>query len=170
MTILDLRSDTIYREQAIAQLDELLGDYGTFPVGRAQIYGLRQIARQEPDRIQKFARHQRERAERRQEGASLTAEIDYWNLVENLCNPSSPKSVFTDWQKHAPDELREENIPIRREGMTHSDRAHRNQLKAKQKQWLEQWAEDHLPAFFERFCAHALYRLGMSESSKNSRR
>ena len=34
MTCVDLLSDTIYCEQAVKQLDQLLGDSNRFPVGR----------------------------------------------------------------------------------------------------------------------------------------
>ena len=124
MTNLDRLSDTVYREQAIGQLDDLLGARGTIPVQKTQIYGLRQIARQEPGKVGEFARHQRGRAERKQEQASgksdlkLKNEIDFWDLVDRLCDSSSPWSVLTEGLEHAPAELRDENIPARNKGMT----------------------------------------------------
>lgn len=177
MTNLDRLSDTVYREQAIGQLDDLLGACGTFPVRKTQIYGLRQIARQEPGKVGEFARHQRGRAERKQEQASgksdlkLKNEIDFWDLVDRLCDSSSPWSVLTEGLEHAPAELRDENIPVRAKGMTPAERTHRNQIKARQREWLARWSQDHVPVFFERFCTHALYRLEMSHETKgeNSR-
>lgn len=177
MTNLDLLSDTIYREQAVRQLDKLLDGCGTFPVKKTQIYGLRQIARQEPGKVGEFARHQRGRAERKQEQVSergrpgLQAEIDFWTLVDRLCDSPSPWSVLTEGLEHAPAELRDENIPARNKGMTPAERSHRNQLKAGRREWLARWTEDHVPAFFERFCTHALYRLEMPRETEgeNSR-
>ena len=54
MTIVDLLSDTVYRDQARQQLDALLGEIRKFPVKTAQIYGLRQIARQQPEQVKEL--------------------------------------------------------------------------------------------------------------------
>ena len=70
--LVDLLSDTVYREQAVKRLDCLLGASEKFPVQKAQLYGLRQIARQEPTKVRTFANCQRERAKRK-------AEIDFWS-------------------------------------------------------------------------------------------
>ena len=167
MTTVDLLSDTVYREQAVRQLDCLLGAYETFPVQKTQIYGLRQIARQEPGKVAEFAKHQGTRAERKQEQVSerakigLQAEIGFWDLVRRLCEPSSRWSVLTEGLKHAPAELRAD-IPPRHKGMSAAERTHRNQLKTDQQAWLARWTKDHVPAFFERFCTYALYCLEMS--------
>ena len=163
----DLLSDTVYREQACRQLDDLLQDRQRFPVEKSQLDGLRQIARQQPGRVKEFAGHQRERAERKLESvsrrserqrANLQAEIDFWLLVGRLCDSTSDWSVHRAGLEHAPTELREENIPPKRAGMTPAERTHRNQLKRRRQEWIEQWTSEHIPAFFERFCTHALYR------------
>ena len=171
MTCVDLLSDTTYCEQAVQQLDRLLGDMNQFPVKRTQIYGLRQIAQQQPREIQRFANHQRERAERKQKNASertrlkLQAEIDFWTLVANLCsNSTSNWSVEEEGRTHLPEEL--QNIPARRKGMSHEEQRQRNELNRRQRELLEQWANEHIPAFFERFCTHALYRLGKQKNSE----
>lgn len=170
MTCVDLLSDTTYCEQAVQQLDRLLGDLNQFPVKRAQIYGLRQIAHQEPREVQGFVNHQRERAERKQENASenvkpkFQPEIDFWTLVSNLCsNSTSNWSVQEEGRAHLPEDLK--NIPARRQGMTHEEQRHRNELNRRQREWLDQWTNEHIPAFFERFCTHALYRLGKQKNS-----
>ncbi len=160
MTSLDLLSDTVYREQAIRQLDDLLGECRKFPVQKTQLYGLRQIARQEPRKVRKFAIHQRDRAKRKSE----QDEVEFWTCVDKLCDLSSPWSVPTEGLKHAPEELREENIPEKIKGMAPAERTHRNELIAQRKKWLDQWARDHIPAFFERFCTHALYCLEKSKA------
>ncbi len=170
MTSLDLLSDTVYREKAISQLDDLLGECGKFPVQKTQLYGLQQIARQEPRKVRKFAVHQRDRAKRKLEQVSenrklcLQDEIEFWTCVDRLCDLSSPWSVPAEGSKHAPAELREENIPAKKKGMTPAERTHRNKLNAQRKKWLDQWETNHIPAFFERFCTHALYRLEKSKA------
>ena len=165
MTLVDLLSDTTYCQQAMGQLHKLLGDGNRFPVKRTQIYGLRQIARQQPGKVKEFANHQRERARRKEENASerskpdLQAEIEFWTLVADLCSDStSDWSVLKEGHSHLPEELREENIPPRREG-----RRQHQELKNRQKEWFAQWGNEHIPAFFERFCTYALYRLGLAE-------
>ena len=137
---------------------------------KAQIYGLRQIARQQPRNVNNFAEKQRERTSRKLENASerakpnLQAEIKFWTLVSNLCSDSTSNwSVVKEGRTHLPVELQE--IPAKRQGMTHEERSRRNELNKRKREWLEQWTDDHIPAFFERFCTHALYRIGMAENS-----
>lgn len=164
MRTVDLLSDTDYREQACKQLDAVLRDSSGFPVKRAQLYGLRQIARQQPGKVKEFAGHQRKRAEQKFKDASeghkpkLQPELDFWKLVGDLCDSSSDWSVSKMGLENAPPELLEENIPPKRKGMPSAQRSKRNELKQRQKKWLEQWTKEHIPAFFERFCTHALYR------------
>ena len=160
MTCVDLLSDTTYCEQAAKQLDQLLGNSNEFPVKRTQIYGLRQIARQQPGKVGDFAKHQRERARRNQEN-------DFWTLVDNLCSrPPSNWSVLKEGDSHLPEKLREENIPAHRQGMTREEQKRRTELKNCQQKWLTQWENKHIPVFFERFCTYALYRHGMAENSQ----
>ena len=68
MTFVDLLSDTTYRQQTVGQLHQLLGNNNKFPVEPSQIHGLRQIARQEPERVGGFATHQGQRAQNRYDG------------------------------------------------------------------------------------------------------
>ncbi len=160
MTLVDLLSDTTYRQQGKEQLDKLLGDGNRFPVERTQIYGLRQIARQQPGKVKEFANHQRERARLKEK----QAEVEFWTLVADLCSDStSDWSVLKEGHSHLPEELREENIPTKQECKTNEDRGRRNKLRRQQREWLAQWENEHIPAFFERFCTHASFRLGLAE-------
>ena len=62
----DLLSDTVYREEACRQLDDLLQDCQRFPVEKSQLDGLRQIAPAAAGKGQGGSRGtQRERAERK---------------------------------------------------------------------------------------------------------
>lgn len=131
MRSVDVLSDTVYREQACEKLDDLLDDRRKFPVEKAQLYGLRQISRQQPGKVKEFAGHQRERAERKLETISeravgprnkLREEIEFWMLVDHLCDSTSSWSVRGAGLEHAPTELREENIPPKRAGMTPAER------------------------------------------------
>ena len=150
----DLLSDTVYVLHACRRLDQFLGNCGRFPVQSAQIYGLRHIARQEPGKVDDFAIHQRERAQRR----GRRDEVAFWELVRMLCNSTTEWSVRREGLQHLPQELREENIPTKYDGMMHAERRDRNALKQGQRKWLNSWTGEQIPAFFERFCTHALYR------------
>ncbi len=158
MTLVDLLSDTTYREQAVKQLDQLLSSSAQFPVKTTQIYGLRQIARQQPGEVERFARHQGERAEK----LDKQAEINFWALVTNLCSDSpSGWSVLKEGQLYLPVEL--QNIPNKWAGMTQDEQRKRNKLVRDRKERLNQWKNEHIPAFFERFCTHCLYRIAKLE-------
>ena len=160
---LDQLSDTVYREQASGQLDRFLENWGKqLPVQKTQIYGLRQIARQQPRQIGKFAGHQRKRAERklemRGEDRRLEAEVAFWRLVAALCSSTSEWSVIVEGKSCLPHELREEAVPSKQPGISPEERRRRKELKQGRSNWLGLWTDAHVPAFFERFCTHALYR------------
>ena len=160
MTIVDRLSDTVYRDQAREQLDALLAEIQRFPVKRTQLYGLRQIARQQPLQVKNFAEHQRERAERK----NRQSEVSFWKLVERLCDSPNGWSIRVEGTKHAPPKLRD--IPPRHAGMTDAERRARNQLRQCLREWNHRWTMTHIPAFFQRFCTHALYRLGVEENER----
>lgn len=176
MTTVDLLSDTVYRDQACDQLDKLLEDVSALPVQRSQIYGLRQIARQQPLQVTEFAEHQRGRADRKKESAGknaqlrLESEIKLWTLVKRLCDSTADWSVHAEAQHYLPDRLRDENIPVNRPGMTSEERRARNQLRGQQSKWLTEWKASHIPSLFERFCTHALYRMAESETNREGRK
>ena len=173
MTLVNLLSDTVYRDQAAKELhllEQSANELQKFPVETSQIHGLREIARQQPGRVSEFAGHQKERAERKYEIASeekkleLAEEINFWDLVVRLCDgTTSDWSVFKEGRDHLPEKLREENIPEKRSGMTPEEQTHRNTLKKSQREWLNQWSNEHIPAFFQRFCTQCLYRKAIME-------
>ena len=175
MTPLDLLSDTVYRDRAVRELHPLVQDAYEFPVETSQIHGLRQIARQQPARVSEFARHQKERAERKYEIASeekktdFDPEINFWDLVVRLSDGStSDWSVLKEGHAHLPEKLREENIPEKRSGMTPEEQTHRNTLKRHQREWLNQWTNEHIPVFFQRFCTQCLYRKALIEEHQQN--
>ena len=173
MTLVNLLSDTVYRDQAAKELHPLeqsANELQKFPVETSQIHGLREIARQQPGRVSEFARHQKGRAERKYEIASeekkleLAEEIAFWTLVINLCgSPTSDWSVLKEGRDRLPEEFREENIPEKRPGMTPEEQRHRNELRKHQRERLNQWVNEHIPAFFQRFCTQCLYRKAIME-------
>lgn len=161
MTLVNFLSDTVYRRQAVQQLRQLLDGADEFPVKSAQIYGLRQIARQEPEKVKVFADHQCERAERKSETASVNAqqrlqsEIEFWTLVVNLCN-----GITSDWSVI---QERDSHIPADLENQPDMSRRERKELGERRNKWYEQWDNEHIPAFFERFCTHCLYCIAKAE-------
>ena len=167
MTLVHLLSDTVYPQQAVKQLHQLLDGANEFPVKAAQIYGLRQIARQEPKRIREFAKHQGQRAKSRYDAEddrknprdsvlqSLQAEIDFWTLIDNLCNGTTFNwSVIQERDSHIPEDLQNRPDMSRRE---------RRKLGECRDKWSEQWDNEHIPAFFERFCTYCLYCIAKAE-------
>lgn len=169
MTLLDQLSDVTYRDRAREAVERFLADHPIedkrdVPVKRTQIYGLRQIAIQQPLEVASFAKHQRERAEKKEETASqnakpkLQAEIEFWKLVAGLCEgQDSEWSVEAEGRKHLPAELQDANIPNKQKGMSHEERSRRKQLTSEQGARLDQWKREHIPEFFRRFCTHYLY-------------
>ena len=160
MTLIDLLSDTTYPQQAVKQLHQLLSNNDKFPVKPTQIYGLRQIAKQQPGRVRTFAEHQRDRARNENEN-------EFWSLVLDLCRNDSPCwSVPEEGHHYLPEELRDHNlreVPGATPQETQQNQRHNNRLKRERAQWLEQWENEHIPAFFERFCTHCLYRIAKLE-------
>ena len=179
MTILDLLSDTTYRDQAVRELHPLVQNAVEFPIEASQIHGLREIARQQPAKVSEFARHQKERAERKYEIASetttlkLESEIAFWTLVINLCGaPTSDWSVLKEGRDRLPEELREENrreVPGATPQETQQNQQHNSRLRTGQREWLNQWTNEHIPAFFQRFCTQCLYRKSLIEMHQSSK-
>ena len=163
MTLVHLLSDTVYPRQAVKQLHQLLGNDNRFPVESSQIYGLRQIARQQPNQVADFAKHQAERAEKSQK----QAEVNFWALVINLCSDSAPDwSVRKEGHPYLPAELRDENFREVKGATpqeTQQNQQHNNKIKKGQQEWLEKWNSEHIPAFFERFCTHCLFCIAKAE-------
>ncbi len=179
MTLVDLLSDTVYRQQAIKQIHQLLGSNNQFPVKSTQIYGLRQIARQEPERIGDFAAHQKLRAQSRYEAENEKSnprdedlqkwetEISFWTLVSNLCGDLPDHwSVKKEGCTYLPQDLRNDNLR-EVQGTTQQEKQqiqqHNNRIKKDRREWLKKWDNEHIPAFFERFCTHCLYCIAKAE-------
>lgn len=179
MTLVDLLSDTTYRQQAIKQLHQLLDNDNQFPVKPTQIHGLRQIARQEPERIGDFATHQGQRAQNRYDAEDEKSkpraevlrkwetEINFWTLVANFCGDSSDRwSVKREGRAYLPEELHNENlreVPGATPQETQQNQQHNNRIRKGQREWLKKWDNEHIPAFFERFCTHCLYCIAKAE-------
>lgn len=179
MTLVDLLSDTVYRQQAVKHLHQLLGSDKQFPVEPTQIYGLRQIARQEPERIGNFAIRQGQRAQSRYDAEDNKSnpkaevlrkwetEINFWTLVANFCGYSPDCwSVETEGRAYLPEELHNQNlreVPGATPQETQQNQQHNNRIRRDQREWLVEWDKEHIPAFFERFCTHCLFCIAKAE-------
>ena len=75
--------------------------------------------------------------------------------------------MLVEGKSYLPQDLRNDNFPKKRSGMSADEQRSRSELKRRRNEWLKQWSEMHVPAFFERFCTHALYR---SECMENTGR
>jgi hypothetical protein len=149
-----------------------------WPVHRSQIMGLRQIALNEPLQVSSFAEKQRQKAEARLETMTnekkrqeLESEIAFWELIKNLCEGKPPKvpwSLSQAREQALPAELQEEKQPSGAK-LTKEQQEARKQQREERERWLRQWALDHYPAFFQRFCAHYLYTLARRTPAQRSR-
>ena len=123
MILVDLLSDTTYRQQTVRQLHQLLGNDNKFPVEPSQIHGLRQIARQEPEKVGGFATHQGQRAQNRYDAENERSnsraevlkkwetEVNFWTLVANFCGDSPDRwSVRKVGRDYLPEEFRNKNL------------------------------------------------------------
>ncbi|MCY4521086.1 MAG: hypothetical protein OXC13_09975 [Caldilineaceae bacterium] len=160
MTDMDLLSDTVFPGEARRAVETVVEACGDIPVDVTQIHGLRQIARQQPDNVFRFARHQRARAEKRRN----PEETEFWSLVGYLCSgPTSNSGSSQGWSLHEeacktlPEELR--YLPNRQDMKTNEDRQRRNQMANEQTRLIKAWKKAGIPVFFERFCAQCLYQL-----------
>lgn len=168
MTDMDLLSDTVFPGEARRAVDTVVEVCGRIPVEATQIHGLRQIARQQPGKVIPFARHQRERAQKRRN----SEETEFWSLVDYLCSgPTGRRGWFSEgWSLH------EEACKTLPEGLSHlpnlqdmksnEDRQRRNRMKSEQQGLVKAWMDKGIPAFFERFCAQCLYRRTVTEQQR----
>jgi hypothetical protein len=176
MLDIDIAADTDLGQRALHAAERYVTDNvppslskeEDWPIARAQIKGLRQIATNEPAKVREFAEHQRakvdaklatvQKDERRQE---LAAKIAFWELVIGLCEGKPPKfdwSLMQACSQTQPAELTDEkNPPDARP--TREQQAARKEKKERRDRWEQQWKRDHYPAFFDRFCAHYLYAM-----------
>jgi hypothetical protein len=162
-------SDTTFSVQAAAAVDGFMHTNGC-PVKRSQISGLRQIATNQPSRVKDFAEHQRRRAERRMQNASRHAqdkiqkEVDFWKLIANLCDGRPPRcswSLQQEAEAALPEHLKvAPTVPGGK--LTKEEQAQRAATKKQQHDWLVSCKDQYHRAFFQRFSAHYLYRLGQS--------
>ena len=167
MVNLDILADTVFRDEAAKAVDAFVHEHDC-PVKRAQIAGLRQIAANEPARLLEFGKHQREKAARRLEAtrrddkrAEFEGQIAFWDLVSRLCGASGGGE--TSWSLS---KLAEEQAPADCRGVhrppgnapAEEHRAYR-EAKARADAWQAQRKAEDYPVFYQRFCAHYLYRL-----------
>jgi hypothetical protein len=160
MIDLDALADGEFRDQAIAALAAFTADWG-FPVKRSQVEGLRQISVNEPRRLLEFARHQRVRAERREEKRARGAdrEVAFWKLVEAL--QGTENQALDRWSlrnfalRNAPPGCQ----ALRKPHGSAPLEEHRAYKEARERlrDWHERRILEDPPVFFRRFCAHYLY-------------
>ena len=158
MTDFDVLSDVFFKAAAESSVQWIEKDCEGHPVDPSQIHGLRQIARAQPRRVEGFAIHQKERAEKR----SRPDVAKFWRHVEVLCDSANANHPLAKLAEVAegqmPERFRGQNLPkaVRRE--------RRQWLEDWQTQWLENWQTMYCPEFFRRFCTHYLYRRSLNKA------
>ncbi len=136
------------------------------PVGRTQIYGLRQIAEQGPSKVKEFAEKQGERAERRRSKGALE-EKEFWRKISEFLGPEKKgtltlEELIKQFLMPAAEAL-EVGAGSPEQGATTGSRP-----TAHQKTMLEQLKKEVIPLFFRRFCVHYchVFRNQLFESAK----
>jgi hypothetical protein len=169
----DVLADTEFRDRAINALDEFTHEHGC-PVHRTQIQQLRQIAFNQPGEVPGFADHQRKKAEKRRQGsnpnsdkaARLVHEIAFWNLIVHLCGsantPAGRWSLYRLAEEQSPADCHVGKKP--HGSASPEERRAYQEAKQKSDAWQKQRVAEDYPAFFQRFCAHYLYRLSKQEA------
>lgn len=156
----EVLSDTEFAEQAALAVDSYVTEHGCpKTVTRAQIYGLLHVAKNQPTSVKQFAGHQKQRAEKRNDEDQRL----FWVCVEQLCDGSPPRTPWSLQQcaeRSMPPELHGEDVAPG-EKLSLEQRQRRSEVKKARQRWLFAWYNEHYPQFFQRFCAHYLYRLGM---------
>jgi hypothetical protein len=159
----DVLADTVLRERASAAVDGLVQAHG-YPVERAQVAGLRQVAANEPRLLKGFADKQKERADKRYQETrrqDFEHESRFWELVADLCAGSQPRhpwSLAQEAEAALPPELRDVRAPAGGKQSAAEQAALRTRRDERQ-QRLQAWFAWAYPAFFQHFCAHYLYRM-----------
>jgi hypothetical protein len=174
---LDITTDEELGRQALDAAETYLREHaadsykreGDWPISRAQLLGLRQIARNEPERIVEFAAKQKEKRQRELERTTreerkqeIQQELEFWKLIQGLCG--GQKVPWFSWsmrqleEKLIPGELRDEPLAPGTK-LTPEQQNERAKRKKQREDWLRQWRQRYYPLFFQRFTIHLLYRL-----------
>ena len=145
----------------LEEVMKLLGEsWTTKEVSSSQLHGLRQIAEQQPLAVRDFARHQKERYQRKlertgQEGQEALQEaIRFWEVVAAVAavedQRRSPLAGLAE--RMMPEELRHA-----RQDQKGLSRSQRRMMKEAREQYLQHWKEAWIPLFFRHLCIHLLY-------------
>jgi hypothetical protein len=172
----NIAADTELGQRAIDAVEQYvkanvltpLAKEDNWPIARAQIAGLRQIAANEPAKVGDFTEHQRSKAAARLETVQnearrqeLEAEIAFWELVRGLCEGKPPRFLWSLAQactQAVPPALTDEKLSPGAKPAK-DQQAARKQRKDQRDRWEKEWKLDHYAAFFQRFCAHYLYEM-----------
>ncbi|MDW8078427.1 MAG: hypothetical protein RMJ16_06015 [Thermoguttaceae bacterium] len=122
-----------------------------WPIKRAQLNGLRELAEKEPSKIADFARHQKEKSAKSQDKDCAEA---FWDCVEKLLQGRQ-----RDWSlAKAREEARPKDwVNVAKAGkLTPEEERARRQ---KNEQWDKEWNREVVPAFFRTFCIEIIYQL-----------
>ena len=174
MNALDVDSDTVFREHAIRAIEELLkdhpiGDNPKIPLKRSQVSGLKQIANNQPEKVLDFAKHQKEKLEKKRadlgkkfEGSKdepiINHQVNFWDLVIRLCGE---EAKATGWSLHhlaevrAPVDCRPGDKPRPNDPVGERDAW--KQRKKRAEEWHDTRRAEFYPAFFQRFCVHYIF-------------
>lgn len=172
MNTIDLLVDSELTELATQEAERFvhkycrpwIGEQAVWPISRAQIHGLLQIAKNEPELLAPFAEHQAKKLKDQDDKSRVAQE--FWKLVQKIASPSrkGPDWPLAEiYQKSLPADLcaPETGEPSRQESPQE-----KKSREEKRRVWEKEWKREVYPAFFQIFCIHYLYLMSKSPNNR----
>ena len=178
MNALDLLVDDVIVREAVRLAEEFVGSYAElgygresdWPVSRAQLKGLLQIASNEPEQLVNFADHQAEKARRGEQsgGRSRRTQPDnpkeaFWKLIKEIVQ-GDPQQ-----KKWSLEKLRRQYIPQEFQLVPGETGQAKKEREAKLREWERQWNREVFPVFFRTFVNHFLYLMEVRKPGGKSK-
>jgi len=159
-------AETILRDQAIVAVEKLVAEglVEEKKLGRTQLKHLQQVARDRPDQVRPYARHQLEKipTDKHKNHVGVDAKIaNFWQVVSGCVETSGNRDAWSLSQQaktYFPAELNVLDQPLPN-GASIEQRQQRNKLNKTKSEFLKDWDDWAVPAFFDFFCIEYLYRL-----------
>ncbi len=137
--------DTELGEKAIEIINEFLKSESA-DISRTQISGLLQIARSEPIRVYAFIENKIKKLENK--GENQTSIAKFWTMLKLICSNNNNPNEWTLFQYYQ---------------KTNTDKQHQAPDQVKLKNNYTEWIKLCYPLFFQRLCAHYLYKSALKK-------
>jgi hypothetical protein len=177
MNTVDLLVDAVIVPEAVRLAEEFVGSYGElgygresdWPVSRAQLKGLLQIASNEPEQLVNFADHQAEKARRGEQSGGRSRRIQpenpkeaFWKLIKEIVQGDPQR------KRWSLEKLRRECVPPEFQPASGETSQAKKEREAKLREWERQWNREVFPVFFRTFVNHFLYLMEVRRPREKS--